>query len=84
MVLGCLCINNIDNKMMEQIDNKELRKEMRKQLVTWNASLGKYAALGATITAELMIGLWFGIGVILAVGVVDGLNYCVGAIMRGK
>ena len=34
----------------------------------------------AAITAELIIGFWFGAGVILAVGVVDGLNYCVGAL----
>ena len=32
------------------------------------------------MAAELMIGFWFGIGVILAVGVVDSLNYCVGVL----
>ena len=32
----------------------------------------KYAGLGAAITAELMIGFWFGVGVLLAVGVADG------------
>ena len=30
------------------------------------ASLRKYAGIGAAITAELMIGFWFGIGVMLA------------------
>ena len=35
----------------------------------------KYAGLGAAIAAKLMIDFWFGIGVILAVGVVDNLNY---------
>ena len=43
-----------------------------------NVSLSKYACLGAAITAELMIGFLFGIGVILAVGIVDSLNYIIG------
>ena len=63
------------------MDNTELRKEMSKQPTTgndsWNASSSTYTGLGAAITAELMIGFWFGIGVILAVGVVDSLNYYV-------
>ena len=29
----------------------------------------KYTGLGTTIAAELMTGFWFGIGIILAVGV---------------
>ena len=33
------------------------------------------------MAAELMIGFWFGIGVILAIGVVDGLNHCPGVLM---
>ena len=37
----------------------------------------KYMGLGAAIAAELMIGFLFSIGVMLAVGVVDSLNYCV-------
>ena len=44
----------------------------------------KYAGLGATTTADLMIGFWFGVGVMLAVGVVNSLNYFVRAIMRGN
>ena len=35
----------------------------------------KYAGLGAAITAELMIGFWFGIGVILAVKMMRSLEY---------
>ena len=42
----------------------------------------KYTGLGAAITAELMIGLWFGIGVTLAIGVVDGLNHFIGMFMN--
>ena len=48
------------------------------------ATPNKYAGLGAAITSELMIGFWFGVGVILAAGVVDGLKHFVGAITRGK
>ena len=62
----------------EQMDNTELRQEMRKKPATVNASLSKHAGLGAAIIVELMIGFWFGIGVILAFGVADGLNYFVG------
>ena len=64
--------------MMEQIDNAELFKDMSEQPATGNASPIKFAGFGAAITAELMIGFWFGVGVILAVGVVDGLNYFIG------
>ena len=80
-MLGCLCVNNIVNKMAaEQMDNTELRKEMSKKLAKGNASLIKYVAFGATTAAELMIGFWFGTGVISAVGVLDGLNHCVGGL----
>ena len=37
-------------------------------------TLSKYAGLGAAITAELMIGFWFGAGVMLAVGIAGGLR----------
>ena len=43
-----------------------------------------YAGLGAAVTVELMIGLWFGVAVMLAVGVADGLNHFVRAVTRGK
>ena len=33
------------------------------------------------MAVELMIGFWFGIGVILAVGIVGNLNYCIGVLM---
>ena len=42
----------------------------------------KYAGLRAAITALLLIGFWFGVGVKLAVGVVDGLNHFVGELQR--
>ena len=40
----------------------------------------KYPSLGVAITA----GFWFGVGVILADGVVDGLNHFVRIVTRGK
>ena len=55
--------------------------DLRKEMSEWPATPSKYAGLGAAMAAELMIGFWFGIGVILAIGVVDGLNHCVGALM---
>ena len=63
----------------EQISNTELMKEMKEKSATGKASLSKYKGLGATIAAELMIGFWFGVGIILAVGVVDSLD-CVGVL----
>ena len=39
------------------------------------ATQSKYTGAAAAMAAELMIGFWFVIGVILAVGVVDDLNY---------
>ena len=72
---------NKDNKMAEQIDNTELSKEIGKQPSIWNAFPSKYEGLGAAMPAGLIIGFWFGIGLISAVGVVDGLNYCVGVLM---
>ena len=60
--------NITGTKMAEQMD---LRKEMNERLTTPS----KYAGLGVAIAAELMVDFWFGTGVILAVGVVDSLNY---------
>ena len=54
------------------------------EMLTPSKSGGAYAGLGAAITAELMIGFWFGVGVMLAVGVVVGLNHFVRVVTRGK
>ena len=48
------------------------------------AAPSKYGGLGAAITAELMTGFWFGVGVMLVVGVADGLNHFIRAVTRGK
>ena len=53
-----------------------LKMEMRKETSEWLATPSKYAGLGPAIAAKLMIGFWFGIGVIFTIGVVDGLLGC--------
>ena len=42
-----------------------------------NEKLSKYEGLKAAMTAELMVGFWFGIGAILAFKVVHSLEYCI-------
>ena len=44
----------------------------------------EYEGLGCAMAAELMIGFWLGIGVILAVKMVNSLDYCVEALMNSK
>ena len=45
------------------------------------ATLSMHVGFGAAMAAKLMIGFWFGIGVILAIRVVDGgLNCCIGVL----
>ena len=56
------------------------RIEMMNEWLT----LSKYAGLGAAIVAELMIGFWFGIGVMLAIGIADSLNHFVGVLTSCK
>ena len=41
-----------------------------------------YAGLGAAIAAELMIGFWFGIGVMVAVKTLESLQYCTEELIR--
>ena len=38
---------------------------------------GAYEGLTAAIAAELMIGFWFGVGVVLAVKTLESLEYCI-------
>ena len=44
----------------------------------------KYEGLGSAMAAELMIGFWFGIGVILAVKIVNSLDYCMEELINRK
>ena len=48
------------------------------------ATPSKYERLGSAMAAELIIGFWFGIGVILAVRIVDNLDHCVDVLMNSK
>ena len=43
-----------------------------------------YEGLAAAMAAELMIGFWFGIGVILAVKMVQRLEYCIEELISRK
>ena len=59
---------------------KIVTTDLREQLITPS----KYAVLGAATVAQLITGFWFGVGVMLAVGIADGLNHFVRAVTRGK
>ena len=54
--------------MKEQIETTDLRSE---KLTT----LSKYDALVSAMAAKLVIGSWFGIGFVLAVKMVNSLDY---------
>ena len=45
---------------------------------------GAYKGFTAALAAELMIGFWFGIGVILAVKMVQSLEYCTEKLISRK
>ena len=67
--------------MVEQMEMRKENVEVGKRSAEYNrrkreeleikqpATPSKYAGLGAAITAELMIGFWFGVGVMLPIGV---------------
>ena len=42
-----------------------------------SSTSSKYEGLAAAMAAELMIGFWFGVKVILAVKTVQSLEYCI-------
>ena len=48
------------------------------------AGNSKYEGLRSAMVAELTISFWFGIGVILAVKMVNSLDYCAEVLMRRK
>ena len=56
---------------MEQV--KQVEQKTNKNLLT----LSKYEGLAAAIAAELMIGFWFGVAVVLAVKTSESLEYCI-------
>ena len=44
----------------------------------------KYKALGAAMAVDLMIGFWFGIGVILSAKMVNSVDYCLEELTANK
>ena len=44
----------------------------------------KYEGLAAAMAAELMIGFWYGFGVILAIKTVQSLEYCIEELISRK
>ena len=54
------------------------------QVETTNKKLSKYEGLAAAMAAELIIGFWFGIGVVLAVKMVQSLEYCTEELISRK
>ena len=62
----------------------EERVEMTDLMNAQPTTLSKYKGLGAAMAAELMTGFWFGIGVILAIRMVNSLDYCVEALINRK
>ena len=58
---------------------------MKEQVKITNLTIekpSKYESLGAAMTAELMIGFWFGTGAILAIKTIHSLEYCIELISR--
>ena len=50
---------------------------MDERVETTTEKPSKYEGLGAAMAAELMVGFWFGIGVILAPKILPSLEYCI-------
>ena len=63
--------------MEEQGETTDL---MSKQPTTQS----KYEGLGAAMAVEIVVGFWFGIGVILAVKMVNGLDYRIEELISRK
>ena len=65
----------MENEQVETMKAPQLPRpaEMSKNLSTSS----KYEGLAAAIAAELMIGFWFGVGVLLTVKTLESLEYCI-------
>ena len=55
--------------MEEQVEQAEKKTNL--------STSSKYEGLTAALTAELMIGFWHRIGVVLAVKMLESLGYCI-------
>ena len=58
--------------------------EEQVETIDQTTTLSKFEGLGAAMAAELMIGFWFGIGVILAAKMVHSLEYCIEELISRK
>ena len=56
------------------MENEEVEQVKQKTNLLTSS---KYEGLTAAIAAELMIGFWFGVGVVLAVKTLESLEYCI-------
>ena len=79
--------------MAEQVEQmQQVEQKANKNLSTSSKYEGQGPPLTSSgprslcdlLAAELMIGFWFGIGVILAVKMVQSLEYCIDEIIRRK
>ena len=61
-----------------------MEQKMNKDSSTSNKSGTAYEGIIAAMAAELKIGFWFGIGVILAVKTVQSLKYCIEELISRK
>ena len=61
---------------MEQVE-KKMNLSTSSKSDSRTQAPGPYTGLGAAIAAELMIGFWFRIGVVLAVKTLESLEYCI-------
>ena len=57
---------------------------MEQKMSKNSSTSSKYEGLIAAMAAELMIGFWFGIGVMLAVKMVQSLEYCIEELINRK
>ena len=80
--LSPLSIGLITNR--DHLANMLLKMETTDLTSEKQTTPSKYKGLGAAITAELMIGFWCGIGVILAIRMVNSLDYCIEEIISRK
>ena len=65
----------------EQAKTTNLTREQPQTLSKPAGQAQAYAGLGAAITTELMVGFWFGTGVILAIKMVNSLDCCIEELM---
>ena len=67
------------NEQVQQVETMKTTKTLSSSSKSKGGTQapGPCTGLGAAIAAELMIGFWFGIGVVLAVKTLESLEYCI-------